>query len=402
MGRLQTWGAAARRSPVFWAVTAVVVVALVAGGVVLATRSSQPPAPSPTRSTRAVALGDSVPYGHGLHNPYLTPEVGLPAAWVSQGPSTSAYPTEVARALGLTMTVRDTSCKLTGDQLAISGAVADAADNTARDGQCPVAPRQARNLGDEVAAADLGRHPARLVLLQDGADDIDFAHCLEYELVRALGTGIGIGTDCVANGAVTPPVAAELSDVRTSLAGAIESMAPHAATIAVLDYYQPIPSPSQIADDTATSHLHTNLVCTGLKIDAAGTDAAAQVVLAALNRAIVGAVDDARAHHVTNVTLVDVSTVLDGHGMCTAHPWVFSGEPVPDTTLAADVERVLAAHACDATDKVDGAIPCSSLTAQAKQAEDNLEGDVWRAAHPTAAGQRAIAAAVERQLRERV
>ena len=47
MGRLQTWGAAARRSPVFWGVTAVVVVALVAGGVVLATRSSQPPAPTP-------------------------------------------------------------------------------------------------------------------------------------------------------------------------------------------------------------------------------------------------------------------------------------------------------------------------------------------------------------------
>ena len=244
MGRLQTWGAAARRSPVFWAVSTVVVLALVAGGVVLATRSTPPPAPSPATSTRAVSLGDSVPYGHGLHNPYLTPQVGLPADAVSQGPSTSAYPTLVAGDLGLTMTVRPTNCRLTGDQLSISGAVADGADNTARDGQCPVPPQQARNLSDEVAAADLARHPARLVLLQDGADDIDFARCLEYELAQALGTNLGIGTRCVADGAVTPTLTSVLAHVRTSLAQAIETMAPHAGTIAVLDYYQPIPRPS--------------------------------------------------------------------------------------------------------------------------------------------------------------
>ena len=141
------------------------------------------------------------------------------------------------------MTVRPTNCRLTGDQLAISGAVADGADNTARDGQCPVPPQQARNLGDEVAAADLARHPARLVLLQDGADDIDFARCLEYQLAQVLGTSLGIGTRCVANGAVTPSLAAVLSNVRTSLAQAIEAMAPHAGTVAVLDYYQPIPRP---------------------------------------------------------------------------------------------------------------------------------------------------------------
>ena len=107
MGRLQTWGAAARRSPVFWAVATVAVLALVVGGVVLATpQQPRRPPPRPPTSTRAVALGDSVPYGHGLPNPYLTPQVGLPAAWVSQGPSTRAYPSQVARALGLTMTVR--------------------------------------------------------------------------------------------------------------------------------------------------------------------------------------------------------------------------------------------------------------------------------------------------------
>ena len=53
-------------------------------------------------------------------------------------------------------------------------------------------------------------------------------------------------------------------------------MAPHAGTIVVLDDDQPIPRPSQVADDTFASHLHTNLVCTGLKANAATTYAAAE------------------------------------------------------------------------------------------------------------------------------
>src|SRR5271170_6918917 len=256
MGRLQTWSTAARRSRGAQVVAAVVVLVLVAGGVALATRSSQPPptiAPSPALSTRAVALGDSVPYGHGLANPYLTPQIGLPTDAVSQGPSTEAYPTLVARELGLTMTVRRTNCHLTGDQLSISGAVADGNDNTSRDGQCPVPPQQARNLADELAATDLAQHPARLVLLQDGADDIDFSACLEYQLARVFGIGIGLGDSCVANGSVTPKVAGDLANVRRELAQAIETLAPHAGTVAVLDYYQPIPAPAQIADGTAVS-----------------------------------------------------------------------------------------------------------------------------------------------------
>src|SRR5271163_803180 len=219
MGRLQTWSTAARRSRGAQVVAAVVVVlVLVAGGVALATRSSQPPptiAPSPAVSTRAVALGDSVPYGHGLANPYLTPQIGLPVDAVSQGPSTEAYPSTVAADFGLTMTVRTTNCDLTGDQLSISGAVADGNDNTTRDGQCPVPPQQARNLGDELAAAGLVRHPARLVLLQDGADDIDFSACLEYQLGRVFGIGIGLGHSCVADGSVTPVIATELARVRS-------------------------------------------------------------------------------------------------------------------------------------------------------------------------------------------
>jgi hypothetical protein len=88
MGRLKTWGAAARHSRLFQVVAAVVVLSLVAVGVLLATANNAPtPAPSPSVSTRAVALGDSVPYGHGLANPYVRPQVGLPADAVSQGPS---------------------------------------------------------------------------------------------------------------------------------------------------------------------------------------------------------------------------------------------------------------------------------------------------------------------------
>jgi hypothetical protein len=405
MGRLQTWGAAARHSRTVQVVAAVVVAALVAGAIVVATRSSPPapaPAPSPATSTRAVALGDSVPYGHGLANPYVTPQIGLPATAVSQGPSTLAYPSLVAEDLGLTMSVRATNCHLTGDQLSISGAVADGADNTSRDGQCPVPARQAGNLADEIAASDLVRHPARLVLVQDGADDIDFSACLENQLARVFGAGIGLGHSCVANGSVTPQVAADLANVRTSLAHAIETLAPHASTIAVLDYYQPIPDPSQISRGTATSGLHTNLVCSGLEPNAASTFAAAQVVLSALNKAVAGAVADARTHHVRNVTLVDVSGALDGHGVCTAHPWVFSGEAVPDTTLAADAEHILGAKACSGTDALHGAMSCAGLTSSALAAERSLQGYVWRAVHPTAAGQRSIAGLVEHQLGRRV
>jgi hypothetical protein len=388
-----------RRTILIGVVVASVLAALVAGGVLLASRSSTPPPSPASTSTRVVALGDSVPYGHGLANPYLTPQIGLPSSAVSQGPSTLAYPSLVARGLRLTLRVRPTNCRLEGDQLAISGAVADPADNTSRDGQCPVPPQQARNLPDEIAAADLAQHPARLVLLQDGADDIHFSRCLEYQLGHVAGISIGLGTSCVEDGKITPQLSAELSRVRTSLADAIERVAPHARTVAVLDYYQPIPEPSHIADGTAEPGLHTNLVCAGLKPNAASTYGAAQVVLADLNASIAGAVADARADHVTNVRLIDIARTLDGHGVCTGTPWVFSAEPLADTTLAADAEKIIAARACSDTDVLHGPAACSSLQRASLAAESNLQAYVWRAAHPNAAGQRAIAATVVSELR---
>jgi hypothetical protein len=387
-----------RRSPVFWVALAAVVIALGAGGVVLATHGSQ--APTPATSIRAVALGDSVPYGHGLANPYPTPRIGLPSQDVSQGPSTDAYPSAVAASLRLTMTVRTTNCDLTGDQLAISGAVADPVDNTGLDGQCLHPPQRARNLGEEIAAADLAQRPARLVLLQDGADDTHFSDCLEYELTNVIGS-VGLGTNCVDNGRVTPELATELSRVRSSLTSAIEEVAPHAGTVAVVDYYQPIPAPGQEADDSAQTALGTNLVCAGLKLDASGAYAAAQVVLTALNDAVAGAVADARARGVHNLTMVDTAHTFDGHGVCTADPWVFSSELIPDTTLADDVARIVAAKACTAASSLLRT-SCASLTASATRAKQDLKDYVWRAAHPTLSGQRAITADTERALRGRV
>jgi hypothetical protein len=339
-----------------------------------------------------------VPYGHGLANPYVTPRPGLPSGDVSQGPSSQGYPSLVAGSLGLTMTVRTTNCDLTGDQLAISGAVADPADDTMRDTQCPVPPQRARSLSNELAAADLAQHPARLVLLQAGADDIDFGDCLEYELARVLGVGLGLGTQCVANNAVTPAVATKLANARASLADAIESMAPHVGTIAVLNYYQPVPPPSEIADDSGLSGLGVNLVCTGLKANAAATYAAAQVVSGAVNDAVAGAVADARARGVHNVQLIDVRGVGAGHGMCTSDPYFFSAEPLSDATLASDAARIAAAKACKTTGVVAGTPPCVQLEADSARAEQQLQDYVWRAAHPMAVGQRALATTVEGQL----
>ena len=78
---------------------------------------------------------------------------------------------------------------------------------------------------------------------------------------------------------MTPDVAKKLVAVRASLAATIEEMSPHTKTVAVLDYYQPIPQPAQIVDGSVHSHAGTNLVCTALKSNAGVTAAAAQVVL---------------------------------------------------------------------------------------------------------------------------
>jgi len=107
-------------------------------------------------------------------------------------------------------------------------------------------------------------------------------------------------------------------------------------------------------------------------------------------------VHDARTRHVTNVSLLDISSSFAGHGLCTADPWVFSAERVSDATLAVDAQVIVAAKACNDVASLPG---CATVVARAAKAEQELRGFVWRAAHPTAKGQQVIAQALLHQLR---
>ena len=120
-------------------------------------RSSRPPrrprpapatnsAAAPKLSGRYVALGDGVPYGHGLANPGKKKIDGLGP---NQPPSRNAYPSRLAKSLGLTLTVRAKGCTLGGGQLAVSGAPGVADNVNGHDVDC----------GSSAAAQ--GRRPRR-------------------------------------------------------------------------------------------------------------------------------------------------------------------------------------------------------------------------------------------------
>ena len=297
MGRLQTWGAAARRSrpsrwwPPSWSL------ALVAGGIVLATRSATRPRLAPGHrpsSTRAVALGDSVPYGHGLANPYLTPQIGLPATRRLAGPLDAGLSRAWWRRTSGSPCRCGDQLPPEGDQLAISGAVADGADNTSRDGQCPVPPQQARNLADEMAAADLSSTRPAWSSCRTGPTTSTSAPASSTSWPASSGSASGSGTPASPTGP-------------SRRRGRGPGQRPHQPGPGHRDRGPPrrdhrrarlLPAdPRAVADRRAArpaSGLHTNLVCSGLKPNAAGTFAAAQVVLAALNNAVAGAVADAR------------------------------------------------------------------------------------------------------------
>ena len=90
---------------------------------------------------------------------------------------------------------------------------------------------------------------------------------------------------------------------------------------------------------------------------------------------------------------------MNGHGLCTADPWVFSAQGIPATTFSGDIAKILAANACTATDAIHPSSFCRSLQTDALGAVNNLKRYVWRVAHPTAEGQRALALATEQALR---
>jgi GDSL-like Lipase/Acylhydrolase family len=309
---------------------------------------------------RYVALGDSVPYGHGLANPDKNTESGLPA---DQGPSPVAWPSLVLRALpGLApLTRRPAGCALTGhgrhyDQLAISGAPTQVSQWTGKDTNCHYpagvkVPLHKAVVPNEIDAADLRADPPALVTIQAGADDIQFPGCLEA-LLGFFPSQLG-ATTCVTHDKsgyhMTARAVTELTSVRAGLVKAIdtiESDAPH-AQIVLVDYYQILPS--------ATAPLQgSGLICRDMRFHGhldksyrKNLRDAADYVQGQLNDAIKSA-----AKSSPGVALVDIANLFSGHEMCTAHSWVFS-----DTNAW-------------------------------------IRTDTWRAAHPTKTGQANIAKAV--------
>lgn len=300
-------------------------------------------------AARYVALGDSVAYGHGLANPGRRSHDGLGP---DQGPSSAAWPSLVAAGLaGLApLALRPTGCTLTRsgrlpyDQLAVSGAPMVDSRWTGADGDCPVHAGRPGSTHravapDEIVAADLAADPPALVTIQAGADDIDFAGCLEALLGVPAMLG---GAECVTGDgpgrALTARADAELAGLAQGLRSAVDTIhgsAPR-ARILLVDYYQPIPAATAVLSGRS-------LVCSELRLRStrwrSGVRSRADLVARRLDdtiRSVALAYPDVR--------LVSVSALFAGHEMCTRTPWVFS--------------------------------------------------ETWDAAHPTAAGQRRIAAAV--------
>jgi lysophospholipase L1-like esterase len=345
---------------------------------------------SSVQTTRYVALGDSVPYGHGLANPSPDPQIGLGSA-VSQGPSDQAYPALVAKALNLNLNIRNSDCTLTGDDLTISGAKAAQTNTQSGSDQCKSWPDNQSVETDELPAAQLAQDPAKLVTIQAGADDINFGDCITFDLSKTVIFGLDFhsGTQCVKDNAVTPELAAKLANVRDALAKEIVQAAPHAKHIAVLNYYQIIPKPTDFKNSSITRGKQTDPLCSFLAPNLKDAYHDAAIVQSALNVAITSAVVLAQGDGVSNVQLIDLSNLEATHEMCTGNPALFSGELMPTSQFSHDVAVI---KSCPLP------IHLKSCQTDEPAAERDLRAHLWRAAHPNTFGQQDIARAVEAQL----
>lgn len=333
---------------------------------------------------RYVALGDSVPYGHGLANPYPTPQVGLPTSAVKQGPSSEAYPALVATALNLGLNIRTGNCSLTGDDLTISGATAAAGNSRAGNDQCTNWSTSESVQHDELPAANLAQNKATLVTIQAGADDINFSECLKWELTKWASFHAD-GTQCVKNGAVTFGLLGKLGLVRSALAQEIEQISPDAKHIAVLNYYQPIPNPSDFKKASIFPNGEVDPVCWGLSHNLQGAYDDATIIQSALNVAIDNAVSDAHNAGVKNVQLIDLSNLESTHEMCTGNPALFSGEVMSKSEFDHDLQALIRCHV----------FFNQSCRSEEPAAEAELKAHSWRAAHPNVYGQQDIARTIE-------
>lgn len=277
---------------------------------------------------RYIALGDSVPYGHGLVNPQT-----------NDGPSSLAYPSIIARDLGLSMRLRSRGCLLSLDNLAVSGATSSSRTALAKDVDCPdrvvghrlvsTKPHKAVN-PEELNAANFGYAPS-LITVQVGADNIDFAFCLR----KAIGDPrLAFGRVCATNdhrGRITlnATTKRQLDALTASLDGPngilskIQNAAPN-ARIAVLNYYQIIPDPSDIGSSDGS------LLCLILSHKDSELKQYLRDEAVFLQQALNEAIAKAVRNH-PGVILVDISHLFDGKEMCTNDSDVFTD---PDWAIA--------------------------------------------------------------------
>lgn len=285
-------------------------------------------------NVRYVALGDSVPYGHGLANPTKKTENGLPA---DQAPSTKAWPSVLDAGLpGLApLQDRQDGCDLTGsngayfDELAVSGAPSIDNKWTGSDSDCRYphgvkVPLHKAVFPDEVSAADLQNAPPGLVTIQAGADDIDFAGCLEALLgVPTFSfTGAENCVDQTRKGyKVTSKVQAELASLAQGLSDTIQyiKMSAPSAQIVLVGYYQIIPAAN--ADLKGTT-----VVCRDLRFSSKNSEwrtsirSQADFLQQQLNNTI-----SSVASKYAGVAYFDISSLFQGHELCTPNTWLFSG-----------------------------------------------------------------------------
>lgn len=317
-------------------------------------------ASTPPPTARYVALGDSVSYGHGLANPTTSarpcndpgqPSCTLPS---DQGPSHLAFPSLIANDLGVRMSVRNTGCTLSGDQLAVSGAQAtflntyalnaDGTVNyskiTSHDMDCDKTKQHKAIEPEEVIMDRLLEDPPSFVTLLAGANDIRFGDCFLGELRR-----FGFGDTAFWAWAATVLQLAEiepkdctsgrgyreLQGRLTILGSALQRILVHihhdapSAKILLLTYYQPLPRPETVL---AT----TDDICTAL-----GRKGMSQAENSALyQRRLDFWTHGVRINTMLNQTiaqvasqyswvhLVDLSSLFRGHELCTSEPYVYS------------------------------------------------------------------------------
>lgn len=274
-----------RLAPVVAAVILSLAIALGTGGAAAA--------PAPPGSLY-VALGDSVAAGHGLGSPTGQADAGACRR------SALAYPALLGRSpffanpLGAAGSVA-CSGALTANLLDQRQTIADAAGPVTVDPQLAVVRRLA------IAPAT--------VTITAGANDAGWAETMDACLRQP---GSGAEGPCARQ---LPRIARALHTVDTNLRRLVAEVAalPGDQRIHVTGYYDPFPGDLTNIGRALTCGPFGTSVRTA-QLD--GDFTLLQIYLSLLNRTIAGAATGAGAQY------VDLTTVMDGHRLCSRAPWV--------------------------------------------------------------------------------